>query len=198
MSGYQVEIRDEQGLVLPERHVGPVWIAGPSLMTRYHNQPEATRKCITDDGWLNTGDMGYLVGERLYITGRHKDMIIIKGRNIWPQDLEWHVEREIAELKGGRNSAAFAHRTPDGDEIAVILVQCRKNDAASRETLRKEVASAISRNAGIICQVEIIPQRSLPYTTSGKLIRSKAKQNWLDGLYDLDNAPSATDIPKTD
>ena len=106
MRGYQVEIRDEQGCALPERHVGPVWIAGPSLMTRYHNQPEATRKCLTDDGWLNTGDMGYLVGERLYITGRLKDMIIIKGRNIWPQDLEWHVEREVSDLKG-RDCAAF-------------------------------------------------------------------------------------------
>ena len=196
MSGYQVEIRDDQGLVMPERHVGPVWIAGPSLMTRYHNQPEATQKCISDDGWLNTGDMGYLVGERLYITGRHKDMIIIKGRNIWPQDLEWHVEREVADLKG-RDTAAFAHRTADGDEIAVILVQCRKNDSASREALRKEAVSAISRNAGITCQVVLIPQRSLPYTTSGKLIRSKAKQNWLDGIYDPDNAPGATDPLKT-
>ena len=192
MPGYQVEIRDEQARSMPERHVGPVWLSGPSLMTRYHNQPEATRNAVTDDGWLNTGDMGYLANGRLYITGRHKDMIIIKGRNIWPQDLEWHVEREISDLKG-RDSAAFAHTTPDGDEIAVILVQCRKNDPASRESLRKEVASAVSRNAGIICQVELIPQRSLPYTTSGKLIRSKAKQNWLEGSYDLDKAQSAAD-----
>ena len=177
---------------MPERQVGPVWIAGPSLMTRYHNQPEATRACITDDGWLNTGDMGYLVGERLYITGRHKDMIIIKGRNIWPQDLEWHVEREIPGLKG-RNSAAFAHSTPDGDEVAVILVQCSNSDPAARKELHREVVSVISRNAGITCQVELIPQRSLPFTTSGKLIRSKAKQNWLDGLYDLDNVKSAAD-----
>ena len=189
MQGYHIEIRDQKGAVLPERRVGPVWISGPSLMTRYHNQPEATQDCLTDEGWLNTGDMGYLVGERLYITGRHKDMIIIKGRNIWPQDLEWHVECEIPGLKG-RDCAAFAHRNPDGDEIAVILVQCRKNDATSRESLQKEVASAISRNAGIICQVELIPQRSLPYTTSGKLIRSKAKQNWLEGVYDSENGKS--------
>ena len=71
-------------------------------------------------------------------------------------------------------------------------MQCRKNDPASRESLRKEVLSAVSRNAGIICQVELIPQRGLPFTTSGKLIRSKAKQNWLDGAYILENAPSAS------
>jgi fatty-acyl-CoA synthase len=186
MPGYQVEIRDGSGRGLPERQVGKVLIAGPSLMTSYYKQPELTRECIGGDGWLNTGDMGYLVGDRLFITGRHKDMILVKGRNIWPQDLEWHVERETPGLKGGK-SAAFAHQTADGDEIAVILVQCSISDFKKREQLRKDVASAISRNAGIVCQVELIPQRSLPFTTSGKLIRSKARQNWLEGLYDHDD-----------
>jgi fatty-acyl-CoA synthase len=185
MPGYQVEIRDKSGRVLPERQIGEVLIAGPSLMTGYYRQPDVTRQCLSGDGWLNTGDMGYLVGDRLFVTGRHKDMIIVKGRNIWPQDLEWHVEREIPGMKGGK-SAAFAHQTAAGEEVAVILMQCRKSDLDEREQLRKEVASAISRNAGIVCQVELIPHRSLPYTTSGKLIRSKAKRNWLEGVYDQD------------
>ena len=182
LPGYHAEIRNKAGEVLPERHVGEILISGPSLMAGYYKQPEATRQCIGSDGWLNTGDMGYMVDGQLYITGRSKDLIIVKGRNIWPQDLEWHIEREIDGLQGG-HTAAFGHRAADGEETTVVLVQCRGNDPDKRQVLKKEVAAAVLRNAGIVCQVELIPPRSLPFTTSGKLIRSKAKKNWLEGGY---------------
>jgi len=183
LPGYRVEIRDEKGRLLPERRVGDVFVTGPSLMDGYHAQPETTRQCIGEDGWLDTGDMGYLADGRLFITGRRKDMIIVKGRNIWPQDLEWHVDREVPGLRSG-DTAAFGHESEDGHEIAVILVQCRVSDEGRRESLRKEVSSVISRNCSISCRVELIPPRALPFTTSGKLIRTRARQRWLEGAYD--------------
>ena len=93
LRGYQVEIRDEHGRVLPERQCGMLFVKGPSVMSGYFNDPEATRETLSPDGWLNTGDLGYRIGDSLVITGRAKDLIIINGRNIWPQDLECLAEQ---------------------------------------------------------------------------------------------------------
>jgi fatty-acyl-CoA synthase len=92
LPGHRIEIRDESNRPLPDRRIGWVCISGPSLMRGYYDDPEATDSMFTPDGWLNTGDMGYLVDGELVITGRSKDLIICNGRNIWPQDLEWAVE----------------------------------------------------------------------------------------------------------
>ncbi len=72
----------------PPLHVGRIKVRGPSVMSGYFNLPEQTRKALSPDGWLDTGDIGYLVDGDIVVTGRHKDMIIINGRNIWPQDIE--------------------------------------------------------------------------------------------------------------
>ena len=106
-----IEIRNEAGDALPERTVGRVCLQGPSLMTGYFRDLQATRTVTTADGWLDTGDMGYLVDGELVITGRSKDLIIFNGRNIWPQDLEWAVEK----LEGVRPGevAAFAVNADD-------------------------------------------------------------------------------------
>jgi fatty-acyl-CoA synthase len=88
LPGYEIEVRNESGRVLPDRHVGTLFVRGPSVMTGYFDDPEATRQVLSHDGWFNTGDIAYRIGRNIVITGREKDMIIINGRNIWPQDLE--------------------------------------------------------------------------------------------------------------
>jgi fatty-acyl-CoA synthase len=183
MPGYKMEIRDENGEPLDDRQIGGVFIQGPSLMSGYHQNEKATDECMDGDGWLDTGDMGYVVEGTLYITGRRKDMIIISGRNIWPQDLEWHAEQQVEALRS-RDTAAFGALGPDDKEEAVILVQCRMVEEVAREQLKKETRAAILKNTGVDCRVELIPQRSLPFTTSGKLRRAKAKRSWLAGDYD--------------
>jgi fatty-acyl-CoA synthase len=90
--GMQIEIREEDGGPLPEGQIGKVWTTGPSLMVGYFRDEQATAACMAD-GWLDTGDMGYMSGGYLYIVGRAKDMIIINGKNHWPQDIEWAVEQ---------------------------------------------------------------------------------------------------------
>ena len=97
-------------------------------MVGYFRDPESTAACLSDDGWLDTGDMGYLSGGYIFIVGRAKDMIIINGRNHWPQDIEWAVE-QIPGFKSG-DSAAFAITGPSGEETPAVLVHCRTSDAA--------------------------------------------------------------------
>ena len=131
MPGYEMQIRDDISAALGDRQIGGVFIRCPSLMTGYYNDPEATTACMGDDGWLDTGDMGYRIGDALYITGRRKDMMIVNGRNIWPQDLEWHAEANVPALRA-RDTAAFSMENEDGREVPVMLVHCRLSGEAER------------------------------------------------------------------
>ena len=114
MPGYAVEIRDSQNMPQPERIIGRVCIKGPSLMAGYFRNDVATHGVLQENGWLDTGDMGYLVDGQLVITGRSKDLIIVGGRNIWPQDLEWAVEH-LEGVRAG-DAAAFAVNRDDDSE----------------------------------------------------------------------------------
>ena len=180
LAGYGVQIRDDANNTLPERRIGRVCLNTPSLMTEYFAEPEATAECVLEDGWLDTGDMGYMVAGRLYLTGRKKDMIIINGRNIWPQDMEWHAEHSVERLRS-RDTAAFATAGADGKEKAVMLVQTRTADPEIQAALKKDVHAAVYQNTGVDVDVVLVPQRSLPYTTSGKLSRAKARKAYLEG-----------------
>lgn len=173
-----VEIRDEDGARLSERQIGKVWTTGPSLMTGYFRDEEATRACMVD-GWLDTGDMGYLSDGYLYIVGRAKDMIIINGKNHWPQDIEWAVE-QLPGFKQG-DIAAFAITTPGGEEAPAVLVHCRTSDNEERTRLRDQIRERVRAITGMHCVVELVPPRTLPRTSSGKLSRSKARNLYLSG-----------------
>lgn len=173
-----VEIREENGRPLPERAIGKVWCAGPSVMVGYFRDDAATDACMVD-GWLDTGDMGYLSDGYLYIVGRAKDMIIVNGRNHWPQDIEWAVE-QLPGFKQG-DIAAFAITTPGGEETPAVLVQCRTSDDAERSRLRDEIRERVRSVTGMNCVVELVPPRTLPRTSSGKLSRAKARNLYLTG-----------------
>jgi fatty-acyl-CoA synthase len=178
-SGMDVAIRDEDGSILPERAIGKVYARGPSIMTGYFRDEEATAACLDADGWLDTGDMGYLSSGYLYIVGRAKDMIIINGRNHWPQDIEWAVE-QLPGFKAG-DIAAFAITTPGGEETPAVLVQCRTSDPAERERLRENIRERVRAITGMNCVIELVPPRTLPRTSSGKLSRAKARNLYLSG-----------------
>ena len=125
----EVEIRDEDGTPLPDHQIGKVWCRGPVVMFGYFRDEAATDACLVD-GWLDTGDMGYIGDGYLFIVGRAKDMIIVNGKNHWPQDIEWAVE-QLPGFKQG-DIAAFAITTPSGEETPAVLVQCRVSDEAER------------------------------------------------------------------
>ena len=129
------------------------------------------------DGWLNTGDMAYVVNGSLVVTGRQKDLIIINGRNIWPQDLEFIAEQQ-PEVRTG-DASAFSITGSDGAERAVLVVQCRKLDENIYSDLAHRLHGLLKRELGIECLLELVPRNTLPRTTSGKLSRSGARSGFL-------------------
>ncbi|NBC89127.1 MAG: AMP-binding protein, partial [Alphaproteobacteria bacterium] len=174
----QVEIRGEQGEPRADHHIGKVWCRGPSVMHSYFRNEDATNDCLVD-GWLDTGDMGYMANGYLFIVGRAKDMIIINGKNHWPQDIEWAVE----QLPGFNHGdiAAFAVETETGEEAPAVLVHCRVSDPTERIRLRELICDKVRSVTGMSCVVELVPPRTLPRTSSGKLSRAKAKTLYLSG-----------------
>lgn len=178
LPGHEVVIRDEDGTPLGPRTVGRITLRGPSVMSRYFEDRDATEDVLSEDGWLDTGDLGYRTEDGLFITGRSKDLIIVNGRNIWPQDLEHLAERQ-PEVRVGESSA-FGVTEPDGIEKAVLVVQCRLSEEEEREDLVSRIQSEVRRSLGIHCLVELVPPRTLPKTSSGKLSRSEARQGFLE------------------
>jgi acyl-CoA synthetase (AMP-forming)/AMP-acid ligase II len=159
---------------------------GPRLMEGYFRKPEATSACLAD-GWLDTGDMGYMIAGHLFIVGRVKDMIILNGRNHWPQDIEWAIE-QLEGFKAG-DIAAFSITLPSGEEAPAVLVQCRSSDPQERLRLKEAIRQKVRHLTGMSCIVELVPPRTLPRTTSGKLSRSKARALYLAGeIVPLDRA----------
>jgi fatty-acyl-CoA synthase len=175
-----VEIRGEKGEIKGDHQIGKVWCRGPSVMHSYFRNQEATDECLvpSDDGngaWLDTGDMGYMANGYLFIVGRAKDMIIINGKNHWPQDME--------QLPGFNHGdiAAFAVETENGEEAPAVLVHCRVSDPDERVKLRDEIRDKVRAITGMNCVVELVPPRTLPRTSSGKLSRAKARKMYLAG-----------------
>ena len=179
LKGMAVEIRDSDGQPLPDRSIGKVYCKGTSVMVGYFRDEESTRACLSGDGWLDTGDMGYMSGGYIFIVGRAKDMIIINGRNHWPQDIEWAVE-QLPGFKSG-DIAAFAITGPTGEETPTVLVHCRVSDPEERGRLRDDIKERVRAITGISPIVELVPPRTLPRTSSGKLSRTKARNLYLSG-----------------
>ena len=179
VTGMEVEVRGPGGSPLADRGIGRIFVRGGAVMAGYFRDEESTAACLSDDGWLDTGDMGYLSGGYIYIVGRAKDMIIINGRNYWPQDIEWAVE-QLPGFKSG-DIAAFALTGPSGEETPAVLVHCRVSDPAERGRLRDDIRERVHAITGITPVVELVPPRTLPRTSSGKLSRTKARSLYLSG-----------------
>jgi len=181
LPGHRLEVRDETGKVRADREIGRIFVRGPSIMPGYLDDPEATRDVLSADGWLDTGDLGYLLNGEVVVTGRAKDLIIVNGRNVWPQDIEWAIETKRV-VKGG-DSAAFSVETTEGERVVVaVLARVASDDA--RVALARDVAGAVREAVAVDCDVVLVPPTlGLPMTSSGKLSRSRTKANYLAGLY---------------
>lgn len=186
LPGHQVAIRDESGLELSERYCGSVYVRGPSVMSGYFGDGENHPDVLSEDGWLDTGDIGYCAGGDIIITGRKKDLIIINGRNIWPQDLEYLAEQE-PEVRPG-DASAFSVPGADGHEKAVIVIQCREADVEKRSNLVGRIDRAIRADLGIDCIIDLVPLHTLIRTSSGKLSRFRTREDFID-RNDWDQSP---------
>jgi fatty-acyl-CoA synthase len=178
--GHRLEVRGPDGKVLPDREVGRIFVSGPSIMPGYFNDPEATREVLSADGWLDTGDLGYMLAGDIVVTGRAKDLIIVNGRNIWPQDIEWTIEsRGIVK---NDDCAAFSVDDSGGERVVVAVLARVASD--HKDDLARDVAGAVREAIAVDCEVVLVPPTmGLPTTSSGKLSRARVKRNYLAGLY---------------
>ncbi|CAN5205674.1 fatty acyl-AMP ligase [soil metagenome] len=177
---HRIEIRDPQGVVLDDGYVGRLFIRGPSVMPGYF-PPTDDSADVLRDGWLDTGDLGYRTNGEIVITGRAKDLIIVNGRNIWPQDIEWSVEA-LPPLRRG-DACAFSVDQGDSESV-VIVVQAPPADSAASETLEGDIRQKTKEAFGVDGRVVMISRRlGLPVTSSGKLSRSATKATYLAGGY---------------
>lgn len=178
LPGFEFAIRDNDGAELPERTCGRIYLRGPSVMRGYFSDSAATAEVLSEDGWLDTGDIGYRIGDHLVITARSKDVIIIKGRNIWPHDMESLVETLDRVRLGG--VAAFAISREADDDQAVVVVETRERDQAGRERLVHDIWSLMHEHFGINVVVDLVKPGTLPRTSSGKLSRSLSRQGYFE------------------
>ncbi|MGF1596326.1 MAG: fatty acyl-AMP ligase [Acidimicrobiales bacterium] len=164
------------GSVLGERQVGELQIAGTSVMAGYYQRPDADAETFAD-GWLRTGDLAYLVDGQMAMCGRIKDIIIVGGRNVYPQD----IERAVGELDGIRagNVIAFGIPGRQGKEKVVVVAETRADDLAA---LAADVEARCLGAVGLpVRDVVLVTPGSLPKTSSGKLQRVMCRQFYLDG-----------------
>ena len=171
--GHEVRIVDAEGRRVDDRVEGRVEFRGPSAMQGYYRNPQATA-AIVHDGWIDTGDLGYLADGDLYLTGRRKDVIIVGGRNLYPQE----IEDAVAGIPGVRRGcvAAFGARTAAGTEQLVVAAETRERDEASISRIRQQIVARVAAQAGLPPDaVALVAPGSIPKTSSGKIRRAETR-----------------------
>ncbi|MBN1205979.1 MAG: fatty acyl-AMP ligase [Myxococcaceae bacterium] len=180
VAGFEVEVRDALGHVLPERQVGRVFVRGPSVMAEYYGDAEATARVLGADGWLDTGDLGFEADGELYLAGRAKDLVIIRGANHAPQSFEECLQG----VEGVRVGCAVALGfTPEGSEDeALLLLAERAGPEAEDAAVEERIRAAVVAGTGVRPHtVRMLVPGTLPRTSSGKLRRGEALRRFLAG-----------------
>src|SRR5439155_326879 len=171
----EVEIRDAAGRPLPDRRVGAVWLRSDSLFQGYHRDPELTARILVE-GWLDTGDQGYLADGDLYFVARAKDVIIIGGEKYAPHDVETAINR----VPGVREGCAVAFGVLDaerGTEDLAAVVETRETDAARLAALREAIRWEVITAVGLaVRHLLLVPPGGIEKTTSGKLARRATRE----------------------
>jgi len=175
---HDVIVVDDNGDSLPDLRVGRVLLKGPSIMSGYINDAEATQRVMKSGGWMDTGDLGYLSEGNIYLTGRHKDIIIINGRNIRAQDIEEIAEQQ-PEIRT-RETSAFSVNDSNGKSTVVLVIENRLSSVEERQALISRVQRLVYNAFGVKCFVELVSPHTLPRTSSGKLSRAAACKGFLE------------------
>lgn len=184
-----VRILDQQGVDLPERHVGEIALQSNCMLTGYYHRPDLTQKALLE-GWYMTGDLGYLANGELYVTGRKKDLIIVGGKNIYPQDLEY-LASEVEGIHAGRVAAFGVFNERTGTEDVVIVAEVDHDRLEARqpgssdiqdqtERIAAEIRERVTRGSDIALRyVHVVDRNWLLKTSSGKVARRANREKYL-------------------
>ncbi|WP_170117552.1 AMP-binding protein, partial [Chitinophaga ginsengisoli] len=179
MRSTSIAIVNDQGALLEDDHIGNIWINGDNVTAGYYNNPEASSRAI-ENGWLKTGDLGFISGGKLYITGRAKNIIIINGQNYYPQDIEHHAQ--IPGIKPGDIVACQALPAGSDKHELVLFVHFRRS-VQEFHPLVIQLRAQLLGKLGIVPD-KIVMVKSVPRTTSGKVQHYLLVQQFEHGDYD--------------
>ncbi len=179
----RVRIAAPDGGGLPEGEIGEVCIKGPGVFRGYYGDPEATA-AVLRDGWFATGDLGFLEGGELYLTGRTKDLLIVHGHNIMPDEIE-RIADSVTGGGGLMRSAAFSVARGAAGEQAVVVVEIADHDPGRLAEIGHEIRVRIGRAMGLpVADLLFVRRGRIPRTTSGKMQRGELRQRYLDGTLE--------------
>jgi acyl-CoA synthetase (AMP-forming)/AMP-acid ligase II len=172
----------ESAQPLPRGRVGEIYVSGPSVTHGYHENADSTRESFLERGgrvWLRTGDLGFEHDGQLYIAGRYKDVILVRGQNLYPQDIERSIEDELEVVRKGR-TAAFAVESNGEEGIAVATeISQRHRELLDPHALCLAISEVVARAHGQApCLVLLLEPGALPITSSGKLQRGLCRKRW--------------------
>ena len=172
-----LRVLDDKAKDLPEGVVGEIAIRSDSMLSGYYNRPEATERAFAD-GWYLTGDYGFLLDGEVFVAGRRKDLIIVGGKNIYPQDLE-ALAGEVEGVRAGRVAAFGVYNDELGTEDVVIVAEA-EDARADVQSLADKVRLYVTRNSAIaLRRVEIVESSWILKTSSGKVARGANKEKFL-------------------
>ena len=181
LPGHQVRIAGEDGQEVTERMQGRVLFRGPSKTAGYFQNPEATAAAVDEDGWMDTGDLGYFADGEIYLTGRKKDCIIKAGHNIIPQE----VEMAAADVPGVRPGCVAAFGSIDvesGTEKLVVVAEIRWTSPSEHSRIKADIVGLVDERVGLPPDhVELVPPQTVPKTSSGKIRRAETRSLYESG-----------------
>ncbi len=177
-----IRIVDDKGHDLPERHVGEIVLKSNCMLNEYYNRPDITKKAFLHGGWYMSGDYGYMVNGEIYVAGRKKDLIIVGGKNVYPQDLE-ALACEVPSVHPGRTVAFGIFDESQGTEEVVIIAEVDSNDEAEHERVANEIRQHVTKNSAIALRhVRVVGPKWVLKTSSGKVARTANKEKFLKEL----------------
>jgi acyl-CoA synthetase (AMP-forming)/AMP-acid ligase II len=175
----QVRVVDSKGRDLPERHIGELVLKSNCMLTGYYRRPDITKKAFLEDGWYMTGDYGYLANGEAFIAGRKKDLIIVGGKNIYPQDLE-QLAYEVPGVHAGRASAFGVFNESTGTEDVVLVAEVDLNDPVELQKIADGIRATVTRGSAVALRyVHLVRHPWLVKTSSGKTARSANRDKFL-------------------
>ncbi|WKZ52285.1 MAG: AMP-binding protein [Anaerolineales bacterium] len=177
-----IRVVDSKGHDVPERHVGEIVLKSNCMLTGYYNRADITKKAFLPGGWYMSGDYGYMVNNEVFVAGRKKDMIIVGGKNVYPQDLE-ALACEVPGVHPGRTVAFGLFDESQGTEEVVIIAEVDSEDEAEHERVADEIRKHVTRNSAIAARyVRVVGPKWVLKTSSGKVARSANKEKFIREL----------------